>query len=59
MNVVRRIVSFFTTERVTYGVFFVLSVLAFVAACAPKPTETVYVDTPAVSTEPTYTGKYK
>lgn len=35
-----------------------LCMVAFVAACAAKQTETVYVDEP-VSTEPTYTGKYK
>ena len=34
-----------------------LAMVAFVAACAAKE-EVVYVDTP-VSTEPTYTGKYK
>lgn len=34
-----------------------LAVVAFAAACAKKE-EVVYVDTP-VSTEPTYTGKYK
>ena len=44
-----------SSTKVVFGLF----MLAFVAACAPKPTETVYVDTPAVSTEPTYTGKYK
>lgn len=32
--------------------------IAFLAACAPKAEEVVYVDTP-VSTEPVYTGKYK
>jgi hypothetical protein len=31
---------------------------AFVAACAPKQEEVVYVDEP-VSQEPVYTGKYK
>lgn len=35
-----------------------LCVVAFVAACAKKE-EAVYVEQPAVSTEPTYTGKYK
>ena len=30
----------------------------FVAACAKKEAEVVYVDEP-VSVEPTYTGKYK
>jgi len=32
---------------------------AFVAGCAPKVEEVVYVDEPSVSVEPTYTGKYK
>lgn len=32
--------------------------VAFVAACAKKEAEVVYVDEP-VSVEPTYTGKYK
>jgi hypothetical protein len=32
--------------------------VAFVAACAKKE-EVVYVDQPAVTTEPVYTGKYK
>lgn len=35
-----------------------LCVIAFVAACAKKE-EVVYTDPPAVTTEPTYTGKYK
>ena len=35
-----------------------LCVVAFVAACAKKE-EAVYVEQPTVSTEPTYTGKYK
>ena len=35
-----------------------LCVVAFVAACAKKE-EAVYVEQPAVSVEPTYTGKYK
>ncbi|MBN2631273.1 MAG: hypothetical protein JXR75_12135 [Rhodobacteraceae bacterium] len=35
-----------------------LCMLAFVAACAPKQEEIVYVDEP-VTVEPTYTGKYK
>ncbi len=35
-----------------------LCTVAFVAACAPKQSEVVYVDEP-VTTEPTYTGKYK
>ena len=36
-----------------------LCVVGFAAACAPKKEEVVYVDQGAVSTEPTYTGKYK
>lgn len=32
--------------------------VAFLAACAKKE-EVVYVDQPTVTTEPTYTGKYK
>jgi hypothetical protein len=35
-----------------------LCMVAFVAACAPKQQEVVYVEEP-VTTEPTYTGKYK
>lgn len=35
-----------------------LCMVAFVAACAAKEEEVVYVDEP-VTTEPTYTGKYK
>jgi uncharacterized lipoprotein YehR (DUF1307 family) len=37
---------------------FALAMVAFVAACAAKEEEVVYVDEP-VTTEPTYTGKYK
>ncbi|MBP9952733.1 MAG: hypothetical protein V9G14_15880 [Cypionkella sp.] len=37
-----------------------LCMVAFVAACAKKAEEVVYVDDgAAVTTEPTYTGKYK
>lgn len=36
-----------------------LCLVAFVAACAKKAEEVVYVDQPAVTVEPTYTGKYK
>ncbi len=36
-----------------------LCVVAFVAACAAKKEEVVYVDDAAVTVEPTYTGKYK
>jgi hypothetical protein len=36
-----------------------LGLVAFAAACAPKAEEVVYVDEPAVTVEPTYTGKYK
>ncbi len=43
------------TMRLTTG----LCLLALVAACAPKKEEVVYVDQGAVTTEPTYTGKYK
>jgi hypothetical protein len=35
-----------------------LCLAAFAAACAPKPEEVVVVQEP-ISTEPTYTGKYK
>jgi uncharacterized lipoprotein YehR (DUF1307 family) len=35
-----------------------LAMVAFVAACAKKEEEVVYVDEP-VSAEPVYTGKYK
>lgn len=35
-----------------------MCVVAFVAACAKKE-EAVYVEQPAVSVEPTYTGKFK
>ena len=37
-----------------------LCLVAFVAACAGKQEEeVVYVEDPAVTVEPTYTGKYK
>ena len=36
-----------------------LCLVAFVAGCAKKAEDVVYVDQPAVTTEPTYTGKYK
>ncbi|MBP6736690.1 MAG: hypothetical protein KA139_04595 [Rhodobacteraceae bacterium] len=36
-----------------------LCLVAFVAACAKKTEEVVYVDEPTVTVEPTYTGKYK
>lgn len=36
-----------------------LCTVAFLAACAKKEQEVVYVDEPTVSTEPVYTGKYK
>ena len=37
-----------------------LCTVSFVAACGQKADEVVYVDEPsAVTTEPTYTGKYK
>jgi hypothetical protein len=36
-----------------------LGLVAFAAACAPKAEEVVYVDEPAVTVEPTDTGKYK
>jgi|LauGreDrversion4_2_1035121.scaffolds.fasta_scaffold367460_2 hypothetical protein len=35
-----------------------LCVVAFVAACAKKE-EAVFVEEPAVTVEPTYTGKFK
>lgn len=38
---------------------FALCTVAFLAACAKKEEETVYVDEPTVTTEPVYTGKYK
>lgn len=44
-----------SSTKIVFGLF----MLAFVAACAPKPTETVYVDEAVVTTEPTDTGKYK
>lgn len=37
-------------------ILFAAVVVAFVAACAKKE-ETVYVDQPAVTEEPVYTGK--
>jgi hypothetical protein len=40
------------------NVILALAMAAFVAACAKKEEPVVYVDTP-VTTEPTYTGKYK
>ena len=36
-----------------------LCLVAFVAACAKKTEEVVYVDEPTVTVEPTETGKYK
>ena len=37
-----------------------LSFIGFIGACAgPAPEEIVYVDVPAVTVEPVYTGKYK
>ncbi|WP_045391358.1 hypothetical protein [Falsirhodobacter sp. alg1] len=36
-----------------------LCVAAFAAACAPKKEEVVIVQPAPVTTEPTYTGKYK
>lgn len=36
-----------------------LCMVTFVAACAKKVEEVVYVDEPIISTEPAYTGKYK
>ena len=36
-----------------------LCLVAFVAACAGKQEEVVYVDEPAVTVEPTYTNKYE
>lgn len=44
-----------SSTKIILGLF----LLAVVAACAPKPEEVVYVDQPAVSQEPTDTGKYK
>ena len=44
-----------SSTKIVFGLF----MLAFVAACAPKPEEVVYVDQPPVTTEPTFTGKYK
>jgi len=38
-------------------VLFALSMVAFIAACAPKKDEVVFVDEP-VSTEPVFTGKF-
>jgi hypothetical protein len=35
-----------------------LCLVAFAAACAPKTEEVVVVEEP-ITTEPTYTGKYK
>lgn len=35
-----------------------LCVVAFVAACAPKQEEPVYVEEAAVPAEPVFTGKY-
>ena len=39
-------------------IVFGLCLLAFVAACAPKEAPVTFVEEP-VTTEPTYTGKYK
>ncbi len=35
-----------------------LGLVAFTAACAPQPTETVVLDEAVVTVEPTYSGKY-
>jgi hypothetical protein len=35
-----------------------LGLVAFAAACKPKEEAVVYVDEPAVTVEPTYSGKY-
>ncbi len=43
------------TVRATLALYLVL----LAAACAPKVDEVVYVDEPAITVEPTYTGKYK
>ncbi len=40
-------------------VVFAMCMVAFVAACAKKEEEVVYVEPTPVTTEPTYTGKYK
>lgn len=40
-------------------VLIALCLVGFVAACAKKAEEVVYVDEPTVTVEPTYTGKYK
>ncbi|WP_295316058.1 hypothetical protein [Roseobacter sp.] len=37
----------------------VFGLVAFVAACAQEQEEFVVVDPEPISTEPTYTGKYK
>jgi hypothetical protein len=42
----------------TTRIVLVLAMAGFVAACAKKEAEVVYVDEP-VTVEPTYTGKYK
>lgn len=36
-----------------------LCLVGVMAGCAKKAEEVVYVDEPAVTQEPTYTGKYK
>jgi hypothetical protein len=36
-----------------------LGLVAFAAACKPKQEEVVFVDEPAVTVEPTFTGKFK
>ncbi|RID93950.1 hypothetical protein D2N39_02540 [Gemmobacter lutimaris] len=43
----------------TVRIVFALCTVAFVAACAGKQEEVVYVDEPQLTTEPVYTGKYK
>lgn len=43
------------TARITTVIF----VAALAAACAPKREEVVVVQPAPISTEPTYTGKYK
>lgn len=39
--------------------FLAVCMAAFVAGCAPKVEEVVYVDEPTVTVEPVYNSKYK
>ena len=43
----------------TFKILAAFGLVVYVAACAPKEEEFVVVDPEPISTEPTYSGKYK